>query len=108
MESKKQRISESVQSLVDERREKRKKTQLTGSSHPISPIMTPQNEICKGNPPEDPVLINSPLAPEILGTPNPAKIKISNMAAFDETLCLEEHLMAYKNLMLLYTADPAL
>ncbi|XP_057532805.1 uncharacterized protein LOC130810682 [Amaranthus tricolor] len=30
------------------------------------------------------------------------------MAAFDGTSCLEEHLMAYKNLMLLYTTNPAL
>ncbi|XP_057517822.1 uncharacterized protein LOC130798739 [Amaranthus tricolor] len=30
------------------------------------------------------------------------------MAAFDGTSCPEEHLMAYKNLMLLYTTNPAL
>ncbi|XP_057517940.1 uncharacterized protein LOC130798860 [Amaranthus tricolor] len=30
------------------------------------------------------------------------------MAAFDGTSCPEEHLMAYKNLMLLYTNDPSL
>ncbi|XP_057529792.1 uncharacterized protein LOC130808331 [Amaranthus tricolor] len=30
------------------------------------------------------------------------------MAAFDGTFCPEEHLMAYKNLMLLYTTNPAL
>ncbi|XP_057526356.1 uncharacterized protein LOC130805591 [Amaranthus tricolor] len=30
------------------------------------------------------------------------------MAAFDGTSCPEEHLMAYKNLMLLYTTDPSL
>ena len=103
LESKKQRISESVKSLVDKRREERKKAQLTGSSHPISSIITPRNETCRGNLPEDAMPINSPLAPEVLTTPNPAKIKISNMGAFDETSCPKEHLMAYKNLMLLYT-----
>ena len=52
--------------------------------------------------------INSPLASVILNTPNPTKIKIPNMTAFDGTSCPEEHLMAYKNLMLLYTTNLAL
>ena len=54
------------------------------------------------------MLINSPLAAEILATSNPAKIKFLNMAGFDGTSCLEEHIMAYKNSMLLYTMDPTL
>ena len=108
LESKKKRASESVQSLMDRRREERKKAQLTGSSHPTSPITMPRNEVGKDNLPEDSMPINFPLAPGILNTPNPAKIQIPNMTAFDRTSCLEEHLMAYKNLMLLHTTNPAL
>ncbi|XP_057538142.1 uncharacterized protein LOC130815671 [Amaranthus tricolor] len=108
LENKKQRAFESVQSLVDKRREERKKAQLTGSSHPTSPVIMPGNETGKSSLPEDLMPIISPLAPEILNTPNPGKIKIPNMAAFDGTSCPEEHLMAYKNLMLLYTTNPAL
>ena len=83
-------------------------TQPTWSSHAANPIITPRDEFNREGPPEAPMLINSPLAAEILATPNPAKIKVSNMAAFDGTSCPEEHMMAYKNLMLLYTTDPAL
>ena len=108
LESKKQRASESVQSLVDKRREERKKAQLAGSSRPISPVTMPRNEANKSSLPEDLIPIIFPLAPEILNTPNPGKIKIPNMAAFDGTSCPEEHLMAYKNLMLLYTTNPSL
>ncbi|XP_057522576.1 uncharacterized protein LOC130802581 [Amaranthus tricolor] len=108
LESKRQKASESVQSLVDKRREERKKVQLTGSSHPTSPITMPRNEVGKKNLLEDSMPINSPLAPGILNTPNPEKIKIPNMTAFDGTFCPQEHLMAYKNLMLLYTTNPAL
>ncbi|XP_057518494.1 uncharacterized protein LOC130799416 [Amaranthus tricolor] len=68
----------------------------------------PRSETGEGNLPEDPRPISSPLAPKVLNTPNPAKIKIPNMTAFDVTSCPEEHLMAYKNLMLLYTTNPAL
>ncbi|XP_057524865.1 uncharacterized protein LOC130804449 [Amaranthus tricolor] len=108
LESKKQSASESVQSLVDKRREERKKAQLAGSSRPISPVTMSRNEAGKSSLPEDLIPITSPLAPEILNTPNPGKIKIPNMAAFDGTSCPEEHLMAYKNLMLLYTTNPSL
>ena len=108
LESKKQRASESVQSLVDKRREERKKAQLAGSSRPISPVTIPRNEVSKSSLPEDLIPTISPLAPEMLNTPNPGKIKIPNIAAFDGTSCPEEHLMAYKNLMLLYTTNPSL
>ncbi|XP_057548070.1 uncharacterized protein LOC130826504 [Amaranthus tricolor] len=67
-----------------------------------------RKEVGKDNPLEDSMPINSLLAPGILNTPNLAKIKIPNMTAFDGTSCPEEHLMAYKNLMLLYTTNPAL
>ncbi|XP_057528222.1 uncharacterized protein LOC130806967 [Amaranthus tricolor] len=108
LESKKQRASESVQSLVDKRREERKKAQLAGSSRPISPVTMPRNEDNRSSLHEDLTPIISPLAPEILNTPNPGKIEIPNMAAFDGTSCPEEHLMVYKNLMLLYTTNPSL
>ncbi|XP_057520897.1 uncharacterized protein LOC130801144 [Amaranthus tricolor] len=108
LENKKQSAFESVQALVDKRREERKKAQLTRSSHPTSRIIMPQDETDKSNLPEDLMPIISPLAPEILNTPNPGKIKILNMAAFDGTSCPEEHLMAYKNLMLLYSTNLAL
>ena len=51
------------------------------------------------------MLLNSRLFAEILATPNPAKIKVPNMTAFAGTTCLEEHIVAYKNLMLLYTTN---
>ena len=86
LEIKKQRISESAQSLVDKRREERKKAQLTGSSHPTSPIIMPRNETGKSSLPENLMPIISPLAPE-MNTPNPGKIKIPNMAAFEGTSC---------------------
>ncbi|XP_057526418.1 uncharacterized protein LOC130805651 [Amaranthus tricolor] len=105
LESKKQRASESVQSLVDKRKEERKKAQVAGSSRHIT---MPWNEAGKSSLPENLMPIISPLAPEILNIPNTGKIKIPNMAAFDGTSCPEEHLMAYKNLMLLYTTDPLL
>jgi retrotransposon gag protein len=54
------------------------------------------------------MLLNSPLSAEILATPNPAKIKIPAMNSFDGTTCPEEHVVAYKNLMLLYTTSQAL
>ena len=49
-----------------------------------------------------------PYPPKFLVTPNPAKIKISNTNPFDGTKSPEEHIVAYKNLMLLYTANQAL
>ena len=105
LESKKQRISESVLSLVDKGGKKGRKR---NSRHPISPVITPRNETGGGNLPEDLMPISSPLGPKVLNTLNPAKIKIPNMAAFDGTSCPEEHLMAHKNMMLLYTTNPAL
>ena len=39
---------------------------------------------------------NSPLSAEILVTPNPTKIKIPNMTAFDGTTCTEEHINAHE------------
>ncbi|XP_057537254.1 uncharacterized protein LOC130814967 [Amaranthus tricolor] len=77
LESKKQRASESVQSLVDKRREERKKAQLAGSSRPISPVTMPRNEDGRSRLHEDLTPIISPLALEILNTPNPGKIKRS-------------------------------
>ncbi|XP_057542468.1 uncharacterized protein LOC130820930 [Amaranthus tricolor] len=106
--SKKQKASESVQSLVDKRMEERKKAQLAGSSRPLSPVTMPRNEDGRSSLHEDLTPIISPLATEILNTPNPGKIKIPNMATFDGTSCPEEHLMAYKNLMLLYTTNSSL
>ncbi|XP_057535269.1 uncharacterized protein LOC130813452 [Amaranthus tricolor] len=94
--------------MVDKRTDERKKAKLTGSSHPTSPVITPRNDTDGGNLLKDPMPISSPLAPKILNTLNPAKIKISNMAAFDGTSCPEEHLMAYKYLMMLYTTNPTL
>ena len=73
LESKKQRASESVQSLVDKRREERKKAQLAGSSRPISSVTMPRNEAGKSSLPEDLIPIISQLAPEILNTPTPGK-----------------------------------
>ncbi|XP_057547863.1 uncharacterized protein LOC130826275 [Amaranthus tricolor] len=108
LESKKHKSSESIQSLVDRRREERKRAQLVGSSHPASPVTMPQNEDEVKILPGDPTPIISPMAPEILNIPNPGKIKIPNMAAFDGTSCPEEHLMAYKNLMVLHTTNPSL
>ena len=108
LESKKQKASESVQSLVDKRREERKKAQLAGSSRPLSPVTMPRNEDGRSSLPEDLTPIISPLDPEILNTPKLGKLKIPNMAAFNGTSCPEEHLMAYKNLMLLYTTNPSL
>ncbi|XP_057543500.1 uncharacterized protein LOC130821729 [Amaranthus tricolor] len=108
LESKKQKASESVQSLVDRRRQERKKAQLAGSSHPGSPVTMPRNEVEVNNLPEDPTPIISLLAPEILNTPNQGRIKIPNMTAFDGTSCPEEHLMAYKNLTVLHTTNPSL
>ncbi|XP_057550566.1 uncharacterized protein LOC130828618 [Amaranthus tricolor] len=105
LESKKQKTSESVQSLVDKRREERKQAQATESSRRIT---MPRNEAGKTSLSGKLVPIISPLAPVILNTPNNGKIKIPNMAAFNGTSCPEEHLMAYKNLMLLYTNDPLL
>ncbi|XP_057517902.1 uncharacterized protein LOC130798824 [Amaranthus tricolor] len=108
LESKKHKASESVQSLVDRRRQERKRAQLVGSSHPASPITMPRNEVEVNILPGDPTPIISPMAPEILNIPNQGKIKIPNMAAFDGTSCPEEHLMAYKNLMVLHTTNPSL
>ena len=54
------------------------------------------------------MLLNSPLSAEILATPNITNIKIPNMNPFDGTKSPEEHIVAYKNLMLLYTANQAL
>ena len=54
------------------------------------------------------MLLNSPLSADILATPNPAKIKIRAITLFSETQCLEEHIIVYKNLMVLYTTHPAL
>ena len=57
---------------------------------------------------EAPMLLNSPLSAEILATPNPSKIKVSAIPPFSGTQCPEEHMIAYKNLMVLYTTDPSL
>ncbi|XP_057526421.1 uncharacterized protein LOC130805655 [Amaranthus tricolor] len=108
LESKKQKASESVQSLVNRRRQEREKAQLAGSSHPMSPVTMPRNEVEVNNLPKDHTPIISPLASEVLSTPNPGKIKIPNMTVFDGTSCPEEHLMAYKNLMVLHTTNPSL
>ncbi|XP_057545841.1 uncharacterized protein LOC130824839 [Amaranthus tricolor] len=108
LESKKRKTSESVQSLVDKRREERKKAELAGSSRPLISAIMPRNEATKSVLPEEPISLISPLAMEILNTPNPGKIKVPNMAAFDGTSCPQEHLTAYKNLMLLYTTNSSL
>ena len=99
--------SHNVQSLVDKKQEERKMSQLSGSSYPTRPITPLKDDFSRG-PQEAPVLLNSLLSAEILATPNPAKIKIPNMNPFDGTKCLEEHIVAYKNLMLLYTTNQAL
>ena len=54
------------------------------------------------------MLLNSPLSANILATPNPTKIKIPAITLFSGTQCPEEHMIAYKNLMVLYTTDPKL
>ena len=54
------------------------------------------------------MLLKSPLFAEILVTLNPAKIKIPYMNPLDGTKCPKEHIVAYKNLMLLYTTNQAL
>ena len=108
LDNKRQKMSESVQSLVDKKGEERKMTRLTRSSHPANTIIIPRDAFSQGGTPEAPMLINSPLAAGILATLDPAKIKVKNMAAFDGTSCPEEHIMAYKNLMLLYTTNRAL
>ena len=54
------------------------------------------------------MLLNSPLSAEIIVIPNLVKIKIPNMNPFDGTKCPEEHVVMYKNLMLLYTTNQAL
>ena len=64
---------------------------LTGSSHLAGPVIIPRDELKQGGPHEASMLINSPLAAEILATLNPAKIKDPNMTAFDGTSCPEEH-----------------
>ena len=81
---------------------------LSGSSSPFSPIRLLQDDFSPGGPQEAPVNLNSPLSAEILATPIPTKIKIPNMNPFDRTKCPEEHIVAYKNLMLLYTTNQAL
>ena len=91
LESKRQRASESIQSLVDKRREEIKKAQLAGSSRPLSPVTMPQNEDGRSSLHEDLTPIISPLVPEILNTPNPGKIKIPNMAAFRNNLLLHHY-----------------
>ncbi|XP_057543932.1 uncharacterized protein LOC130823331 [Amaranthus tricolor] len=108
LESKKRKTSESVQSLLDKRREERKKAELAGSSRPLISATMPRNEATKSVLPEEPISLVSPLAMEILNTPNPGKIKVPNMAAFDGTSCPQEHMTAYKNLMLLYTTNSSL
>lgn len=64
LQSKRQRTSESVQSLVDKRWEEQRRTKLTGSSHPANPAIAPQ-EFSRGGPLEAPMLINSPLFAEV-------------------------------------------
>ncbi|XP_057519443.1 uncharacterized protein LOC130800109 [Amaranthus tricolor] len=108
LESKKRKTSESVQSLSDKRKEERKKAELAGSSRPLISATMPRNEATKSVLPEEPISLVSPLAMEILNTPNPGKIKVPNMAAFDGTSCPQEHMTAYKNLMLLYTTNSSL
>jgi hypothetical protein len=106
LESKRQRASSQVQSMIDRKREERRRMSITGSSFHANPVTKQPEELSQRDPPQSPMLINSPLSVEILATANPAKIKVLNMAAFDGTTCPEEHIMAYKNLMLLYTAEP--
>ena len=77
-------------------------TRLIGSSCPISPIITLRDDFSRGGPSKAHMLLNSTLSVEVLATPNPTKIKVPNMTAFDGTTCPEKHIMAYKNLMLLY------
>ncbi|XP_057535220.1 uncharacterized protein LOC130813400 [Amaranthus tricolor] len=90
LNKKRARQSHSIQSFVDKNREERK------------------DDLSQGGPQEAPMLVNSLFSTEILTTPNPDKIKIPNMNLFDRTKCLEEHIVAYKNLMLLYTTNQAL
>ena len=51
------------------------------------------------------MLLNSPLYAEILVASNLANIKIPNMIAFDGKKRSKDHIVAYKNLMLLYTTN---
>ena len=83
-------------------------SRLSGSSYPLSPIRSLQDDFSRGGPQEAPMLLNYPLSAEIIATPNYALIKIPNMNPFDGTKCPEEHILAYKNLMLLYTTNQAL
>ncbi|CAO2830646.1 unnamed protein product, partial [Amaranthus hypochondriacus] len=103
--------SESTQAMIDRKREERKAQRLSGSSHSESAVRPPipvQAEISLGGPQDAPIMLNSPLSAEILATPNPAKIKVPSITPFDGTTCPEEHIVAYKNLMLLYTTNQAL
>ena len=68
-------MSNPVQTLIDKKREERRKTSYTGSSHYQSPVRKHPEESHQGRP-EASILINSPLATEVLATPNPAKIKV--------------------------------
>lgn len=94
LEKKRQRMSNSVQSLIDRKQEERRKTSFIGSSPYQSP-MVKQHEESHQVPPETPILIISPLSAEVLATSNPTK-EVPNMAAFDGTTCPKENIMAYK------------
>ena len=78
---------ESVQSFMDKKRDERKMTRLTGFSRPVSPIETTRDDFSRGGPSEVPILLNSPLSTKVLATPDPTKIKVPNMIAFDGTKC---------------------
>ena len=80
-------------------------TWLVGSSLPDSPITTQRAYLSWDGPNEAPMMLNSPLFGEVLATPNLAKIKVLDMIAFDGTTCPKAHIMAYINLMLLYTTE---
>ena len=54
------------------------------------------------------MLLNSPLSADVLVIPNPTKVKIPAITPFYGTQCPEEHMIACKNLMMLYTTDLAL
>jgi hypothetical protein len=66
LQEKRQRMSNTVQTLVDRKREERR-TSCTGSSHYQSPVEKHQEESRRVSP-EASILINSPLAAEVLAT----------------------------------------
>ena len=101
-----QEKNNSVQSFLDKKRSHRSQgTKDQNSSFHVVDSPAPLCPI-QGN--EVPMLLNSLLSTDILATPNPTKIKIPAITPFFGTQCPEEHMIAYKNLMVLYTTDPAL